>query len=189
MLLLFLHSPACRAELLIYKGATKETLFGSFDPQRRSWKVLVIIDHDTGYFSSIGFTTISGRKRYFTSQHTNSHIVEITGTKDRKQTAITHIPTDCQAQENPGNEGIYLKGANATLTVSTGKTVSFPKLMTDSGGGLSHSTQTGAPYIVEGSSVAVYNQRETVSSNEAGESLDAAFVRLTAQIESLGYSR
>jgi len=118
----------------------------------------------------------------------SSHIVELNGTNGKKQTAVTHIPTDCEAQENPGQEGIYFKGANATLTVNTGTTVSFPKVMTDSGNGLSH-TQSGAPYSVEGSSLFVFNQRETQSSNQAGETLDTAFARLVAQIESLGYTR
>jgi len=186
--ILLLSSFVCRGELLIYKGASKETFFGNFDQERRSLKVLLIIDHDAGYFSSISYTTINGNKRYTTSQHTNSHIVELNGTNGKKQTAVTHIPTDCEAQENPGQEGIYFKGANATLTVNTGTTVSFPKVMTDSGNGLSH-TQSGAPYSAEGSSLFVFNQRETQSSNQAGETLDAAFARLVAQIESLGYTR
>src|SRR5258707_11068011 len=100
------------AELVIFRGVEKESPFGNGDNLSINWKVIVIVDHDSGSFSRIAYATIRGPKRYVTSQHTNSHIVQVLGLNGKTGSAVTRIPTDCEASESPGKESIYLKGPN-----------------------------------------------------------------------------
>ncbi len=113
--------------------------------------------------------------------------MQVTGAHGKAYTTLAHIPNDCDAQENPGKEGVYLQGANATLKLNTNSTMSFPRTLTDSGVGLSHSTNTGEPYITSGSFLLVFNPGRTMTSNQAGETVDVALARIVAYVESLGY--
>ena len=178
-----------QADLLIYKGIERESITGETKALHINAKTFVIIDMETSNFARISYTTINGVKRLSTSQHTNAHVVQVVGANSRMFSVLSHIPTDCDAQESSGKEGVYLKGVNATLTVSSNATITFPKILTDSGGGLSHSKISGDPYLTEGSIVLAFNKVETLRSNNAGENLDAAFNRLVAYVESLGYTQ
>jgi hypothetical protein len=189
VLLLALLTPAfSRAELLIYKELEKQTFTGEGEAVRTISKGYVIIDHFTGQFARVAYGTFFGAKHYWTWQETNSHIVQVTGAKGKIYSVISHIPTDCEAKQSDGNEALILKGANSTLTYNTGQTTSFPKTLNDYGLGLVHSSRTGTPAINEGTVVLVFSQSDTVASNAAGETVDTAFARLTAFVQSLGYT-
>ena len=176
-----------RAELLIYKGIERETDTGGNNSLRINSKAIVIIDHDTGNFGRILYTTINRVKRRATNQYTNAHIVQVVGLRGKTSSIITRIPTECDMQENPGHEGVYMKGTDATLAVGTGANVIFPRTLTDNGVGFHYSTSSGEPIVTDGTLVLVFSKAETVISNGAGETLDAAFARHLAYIESLGY--
>lgn len=94
----FLAPLTSSAELLVYKGVLTQQYFGANNQENRSWKITVIVDHDTGHFSQLTYGTLHGVKRYFTSQLTNSHIVDVTGLRGKPASAITRVPTDCEAQ-------------------------------------------------------------------------------------------
>ena len=181
-----LLSPSSRAELIIYKGIEQEINSSANNGLPINWKVFVIVDHDTGYYARIRYATISGAKLYRTLVHTNTHFVEVVGADAKTYTVITDIPTPCQAQEFPGVEAVSLKGLNASLKISANSTVMFPKVLSVAGVGLSHSAG-GAPILDEIRFTLVFNSAQTLASNAAGESLDAAFSRLIADVQSLGY--
>ncbi len=183
-----LLAPCCtRAELLIYKGIEKEIVTGDTNVLRPTWKVFVIVDGDSGNFARIRYATVNGSKTYRTLTHTNSHIVQLIGSNGRSYSAITRIPTDCDTQEFPGSESVYFKGPNVPLTVKSNLTVFFPRILTDTGVGLSFAPTNGVPILDEGSFVLTFNRTETFASNTAGETIEAAFARLVAYVRSLGY--
>lgn len=175
------------AELLIYRGTERETVTGPNGGLRISPRVFVIIDHETGLYSRISYTTVNGFKRCSVFQPTNTHIIQVTGQNGRLFSAVTYLPTDCEAEAHPGSEGVAFYGANAPLTFLPHQTTSFPRTMTGHGMGLYHSNSSGQPYVSEGNEVLVFSQTETFKSNQAGEDLDAAFARIKAYIQSLGY--
>jgi hypothetical protein len=177
-----------RAELLVYKGIETETITGQGSVLRINSKVFVIVDHETGQLARLAYATINGVKRHSTSQDTNTHIVQVSGKNDRIYSVISRIPSDCEGATSPGHEALILKGANATLTFKAGETTSFPRTLTDYGIGFFFSTSTGEPGIDEGKAVLVFSQKETIASNTAGESLDMAYNRLLAYVQSLGFT-
>jgi len=180
--------PCCtRAELLIYKGIEKEIVTGDTNVLRPTWKLFVIVDGDTGNFVRIRYATVNGAKTLRTLTHTNSHIVQLIGSNGRSYSAITRIPTDCDMQEFPGSESVYFKGPNVSLTVNSNSTVSFPRILTDAGVGLSFAPTNGVPIMDEGSFVLTFNKTETFASNTSGETMGAAFARLVAYVRTLGY--
>jgi hypothetical protein len=176
------------ATLIFYKGAQTENYFGADNEERRAWKVIAVIDSDTGSFARILYGTLHGAKRSATGIYTNTHIVQLTGLKSKSETVIARIPTDCQGQEAPGKESIYLAGINANLSPLPGSIISFPRTFTDTGRSLSHTSSSNSPYIVQGTLLLVFNQAETTTSNQSGETLDAAVARVEAQIQALGYA-
>jgi len=176
------------AELLIYKGVGKENFTGPDGGIRINWKFFVIIDHASGLYNLVSYAAVNGIKHYSISHQTNTHIVQVSGPKGKMFTAITHIPTECEAAERPGKESVSFDGADATLKVGINQTTSFPRVFSDHGMGLSHSTSSGRPYLSDGSATLVFSQSETTKSNSAGETLDAALDRAIAYVESLGYT-
>lgn len=177
------------AELIIYKGTEKETVTGQNNGLRINSKVIVIINLDTGNYAPIGYAILNGNKRLSTTQQTNAHIVQVSGTQSKIITVISRIPNDCDAQERPGKEAVVLKGANAMLTVSSNSTVSFPKTLNNNGSGLSHSSSSGELVLTDGIVLLTFNKAETLASNNAGESFDIAYARLLASVEAHGYTR
>src|SRR5215469_10976248 len=107
------------AELLIYKGNEGERFTGPNGAAQVQWNVIVIVDHDSGNYDWVGYAKINGFKRLSTTQHTNSHIVPITGANNKTYSLITRIPTDCDSAESPGKESVLLKGADSTLLFNT----------------------------------------------------------------------
>src|SRR5207253_6065603 len=92
LLITLLASCFAQAELLIYKGTEKEINTEGNNGRPVSWKVIVIIDHETGNFSRIRYATINSAKIHRTLNETNSHIVQITGSDGKTYSAITRIP-------------------------------------------------------------------------------------------------
>ena len=178
-----------RADLLVYKGTFRENYVGDSMSFRVSGKLFLLVDVQNQTATRLEYATVNGSKEYHTRQYTNIHILQVTGPKGKSYTALTHIPSDCEAQLYPDQESMFFNGANSSLTASTNSTatVYYPKVMNDAGNGLIHSRFTGAPIIGQGSSMAVYNQGETLKANGAGETLEAATARFAVYLESLGY--
>jgi len=176
-----------QAELLIYKGTEKEVNTQGNSGRPVNWKVIVVIDHANGNFSRIRYATIDGVRRHFTLNETNSHILQIIALDGKTYTAVTRIPTECEAQEFPGGETVILKGQNVLISLSPGSTAFIPRILTKAGVGLSHSTTSGQPILDESSFVLAFDKVQTLASNYAGEGRGAAFDRLLAGVISLGY--
>jgi len=179
------HPLIAPAELLIYKGVSTDTETGGARTLRLNLKVFLIIDHDTANFARISYTSYNGSKRVAWSQYTNAHIVQVIWAQSKTCTVLAHIPNDCDAQEAPGREGVYFKGSDSVLSVSTNATTTFPRTLTDNGVGLGHFNDTGDPFVTEGSYTRVFNRQETIKSNTAGETLDVALNMLLSYVESL----
>ena len=184
---LFLSAFGAWSEVIIYKGTLKESVTGESNASRTTWKLFLIVDRDTGHFARIRYATINGANTHRTLLRTNTHIVQVTGLNSQVYSAITRIPTDCDSQESPGNETVAFKGPNVSLKISANSIVSFPKILTDMGVGLSHSTTSGAPILSEGTFLLTFSKTETLASNNSGETLDAAFGRLVTYVQSLGF--
>jgi hypothetical protein len=86
-------------------------------------------------------------------------------------------------------EGVYCAGANSTLTLNTNSTVSFPRVLSERGNGLSYSSTSGQPIFDAGSFQLVFDHQATIASNKSMETLDAVLQRLISRVESLGYAR
>ena len=183
---LFLGSFSARAELLIYKGTEKfiNTSLNNGAPDTQ--KLVVIVDHDTGYFGRVFYGTINGAKEMSFGLHTNVHIVPIVSVNGKSYTAITFIPTDCQAQTSPGNEGIALQGLNAQLKVSATNSVTFPKSMVEYAEGVTHNS-AGTPILDQYRRTITFSPVQTIASNTAGETLEAAFARIVTEVRAMGY--
>ena len=176
------------AELLIYKGVAKDNVTGAQGGLRVNWKFFLIIDHTSALFDVVSYTSINGIKHHTIDRTTNSHIVQVTGANGEVFSAITRIPSECEAEERPGNESVFFEGVNATLTVNENQTTSFPKVLIDHGVSLSYSSTSGQPFLREGAATFEFNQAETLKSNGSGETIETALARLAASVESLGYS-
>ncbi|HXJ61051.1 MAG TPA: hypothetical protein VNU68_30770 [Verrucomicrobiae bacterium] len=175
-------------ELIVYRGTRRDNYNGSGHSLTVLSRLILIVDHDTAQAARLQYESVNGVKRYSTSQWTNTHFVEVTGTRVT-YTAIARMLTPCEIDSGATGEGIYCKGANATLTLNTNSTVFFPKILSDHGNGLGHSQISGEPFLDDGSFQLVFDRPGTLTSNQAGETLDAAFARFTAYLESLGYAR
>ena len=173
--------------VLIYRGTAKEINTAENNVHPSIWKVFLIVDQDTGALARIRYTTLSGAKTHRTLVVTNSHIVQVTGVDGKAYSAITRIPTDCEIQESPGSETVYVKGQNTTLTVTATSTTSFPRLLTRPGVGLSHLSESGAAVLDETNFVLSFDKTQTLMSNAADETIEATFGRLLNYVRSLGY--
>jgi hypothetical protein len=183
---LALGASSSRAELIIYKGTEKEINTGANNGAPINWKLFVIVDPAAGSYARIRYASISGTKTHRILVATNTHIVLVVGADAKTYTAITHIPTDCQAQESPGVEVVSFKGLNAQLKVSAGSTIVFPKILTDVGVGLIHSS-SGVPILDDVRRTLTFSPAQTLASNTAGETLNAALARLVNEVTSMGY--
>ena len=176
------------AELIFYKGPRTDTYVGEGHGLTVAWKMVLIVDHDTAKSARLQYATINGVKRYSTTSWTNTHFVHVTGATG-SYTVIARPPTQCEMDCGATGEGVYCKGRDATLTLNTNSTVSFPRIMSDRGNGLSYSQTSGQPNLVDGSFQVTFDRPGTIASNRTGETLEAALARLIAHFESLGYTR
>lgn len=188
-ILVFSSVTMASGDLLVYKGTFRESYVGDSMSFRVSGKLFILVDLQNQTAARLEYAIVNGSKEYHTRQLTNIHILQVTGPKGKSFTAFTHIPSDCEAQLYPDQESMFFNGANSLLTANTNGTAAiyYPKVMNDTGNGLIHSRATGAPIIGQGSSIAVYNQSETLKANGASETLEAATARYSAYLESLGY--
>jgi len=181
-------SPAIApAELVLYKGSRRDAFNSQGQTLTINWKTFLVVDHDTVQVASLQYGTISGAQRYSTNLWDRVHFVQVPGAKAH-YTAIARMPTQCEIDSGATGEAVYCKGIDAALTVSTGTTVTFPKILTDRGSGLGFSDVNGQPYLVAGSFKFVFDSAGTLQSNQAGETFDAALTRLINYVESLGYN-
>lgn len=178
-----------QADLLVYKGTFRENYVGDSVSFRVNGKLFILVDLQNQTAARLEYATVNGSKEYHSRQLTNIHILQVTGPKGKLYTAFTHIPSDCETQLYPDQESMFFNGANSLLTVNTNSNamLSYPKVMNDTGNGLFYSKSTHAPVIGQGTTIAVYNQSETLKTNGAGETLEAATARYSAYLESLGY--
>lgn len=176
---------AAPAEILFYKGATKDSYVGSDHSFQVTFKLFVIIDHATANEATISYyTDLQGHKLYSTSTRTNLHIVEATGTGGKVYTVISHPLDSCALDAGFTSEGIFLQGANATLTVDANNgTVSFPSsLRLDS-----HGFSPSSSRLVNGGGAVVFDKTDTVIASSAGETLDQSLARAVQIVQKLGY--
>jgi hypothetical protein len=176
------------AELVLYRGIRKDTYTGDGHARALTLRMILIVDHDTAQTAQLYYATVNGAKHYSTSHWTNTHFVQVAGARG-SFTAIARPPTQCEIDSGLTGEGVYCTGANRTLTISTNSTVFFPGTLRDSGNGLFYSDSSGEPILGEGAFHLVFDRPATIASNKSGESIDAAFTRLTDHLESLGYTR
>lgn len=175
-----------RAELILYKGTRRDTFTGEGHGLTVNWKMILVVDHSTAQAARLEYTTVNGDKYYSVAKWTNTHFVQVAGTRG-SYTVIARPPTQCEMDGGATGEAVYCKGPNAALRINTNSTVIFPKTLSDRGSGLGYSSSSGQPILDEGFFQLTFDSPGTFSSNRAGESLDAAFGRITAYIESLGY--
>jgi hypothetical protein len=150
--------------------------------------MILIVDYDTAEAAHVEYATVNGVRRYSISHWTNTHFVQIAGTRN-SSTAIARPPTQCEMDSGSTGESVYCVGANRTLTINTNSTVFFPGMLSDHGNGLFYSDASGQPILGEGSFHLVFDRPGTITSNKSGESLDSALTRLTDYLDSLGYTR
>ena len=185
MILAPVHAPA---ELVLYKGIRKDTYTGDGYARVLTLRMILIVDHTTAQAAYLNYANIYGAKHYTISHWTNAHFVQVAGVRG-SSTAIARPPTQCEMDSGTTGEGIYCSGANRTLTLNTNSTVFFPATLRDNGNGLFYSNTSGEPILGQGAFQVVFDRPGTIASNKSGESLDAALTRLSAHLESLGYTR
>jgi hypothetical protein len=175
------------AELIIYKGTRKDSIMAEGHNLVLNSKLILIVDYASSQSTVFLYSSVSGIKRYSSTQLTNAHFVDVLG-KSGNYLAIAKSPDQCQIDSGVTGEGVYFKGRNANLKINKSSTASFPKIMSGQASGLGYSTNSGQPYLGEGTWKAVFDSSATIASNQDGETFDAAVARVTAQLESMGYS-
>ncbi len=176
------------AELVFYGGTRTDAYTGENHGTTVKWKMILLVDYNNAQVAEISYAVINNNKHYFSSTFTNAHFVTVTG-KSSSSTVIAHMPSQCELDSGQTSEGVYCFGINANLTLDVKTTISFPKTFTSRGGGLSYSTSNGQPILDEGLYQLNFDQRSTLSSNQSGETYDAAIAKMTAYLESLGYTQ
>jgi hypothetical protein len=175
------------AELIHYKGTGRDVSQGRGRSLSLNLKVFLVVDTETENITLIRYAAAFGEKHYGVSAVTNAHFVHVTGAKST-YTAITRVLSDCDREAGRTGEGALCSGLDAQLALNnSASTYTFPKLFKSSGSGVSFSG--GDPVLGEDWFQAVYDRPATVSSNEAGESLEDAVKRLVSQLEAQGYTR
>ena len=173
------------AELVVYSGTAKESRVGAGQSQKITFKYYLVLDHDNANLTEIVYYNIKGVKRFSTYSHTNFHLVEISGPNGKGTMAIAATPNDCDVSEGSTSDGVFLSGATSSLAVNTNSTISFPKVLTGSGRGISY--PNFQPTFNQSSIVINFNSAETLQSNENREALDAAVGRLASLLQGQGY--
>ena len=177
-----------RADLLIFKGTAKESYTGEGHQIKLTSKVILILDRSTTNIARIQYGTISGFKTYYTAHTTNMHFVQIIGASGKLSTAVAFIPTECEQKDNPNSEGIFLSGANGTVTADGKAMIAFPKMLSGGGRGVFFSEQNHLPTMGESTMTVAFSQTDTVDSNNSGETPEAALARYEALVQSQGYT-
>jgi hypothetical protein len=185
--IVILIPPAASAELLVYKGIFKETYIGEGNSRRVNSKVILLIDHATAAIARVEYATVDGIKRYRTSQSTNIHFVEVTGPRGKLWTVLARSPNPCEQQQDSNSEGVFVQGPNATLVAGDGLTLVFPKVLAGGGQGLFYSETSSQPVLAAAAFQAVFNQPDSLTSNNAGETLETALNRYITYVQGLGY--
>jgi hypothetical protein len=180
-----LAAPAA-AEVILYKGTVKVTYTGQNQTMKLSFKAFLVVDHDTADVAELLYASVSGTKFYSTGFLTNQHIVEVTGARLKQYSALTRPASDCDIADGLTGEAVVLQGANSLLAVGTNTTISFPKTLTSVEQG--YSEDSGPASLINGTLTASFDKNRTIASNTAGDTLDSAFDKLVAYVQSLGYT-
>jgi hypothetical protein len=175
------------AQLLVFKGSSSDSYVGEGHTWRVASKTIIVVDYATGNFGRLDYTTINGSKRYTTATYTNAHLVQVSGPNGAPYTAVTRIPSDCYEAENPNREPLYFSGANSTLTITPGTTVSFPKTLSAGGRGFFYSSSNHLPVLSQGAVLGIFSATE--SKARSGDTLDSAMAGYIAYVEGQGYTR
>jgi hypothetical protein len=187
-LALFLTPFIAPAEVLIFKGTSKESYLGEGGGIKFSSRLILLIDRQAGKVVRIQYTVVGGEKKYNSATVTNLHEVAVEG-RGKSYTVLSRPPKNCAEDAEPStSEGVYLTGVTAVLKINDETTTTFPKTVTSAGEGLFYSSQSNQPILGEVGLIASFNQKETAASLEAGEDLDAAKARLIDALELMGYT-
>ncbi len=178
-------SPAS-AELIIYKGTLKQNASGLGVSMKLNSQFYLVVDHDTAAVALIQYVTANSSKTYAASTETNLHFVQMSAGKGKLIDAISQPPGECDLSDGNSSENVFVQGAEATLTLSPGSTVTFPKTL--SGTDKEVDTSSGNIYI-ESTLVVSFDKTQTPLSNGNGETLDAAVARISTSLEDQGYQK
>jgi hypothetical protein len=176
-----------QAELLIYKGTARFKFVGDGISRSVPVKSALVFDHQTTQAVVIAYGSINGFKFYGTDSVTNLHVVQVTGNLGKGYTALTQQRTQCDLDADNRSESVFCQGADSVLKIYTNSTTVFPKTMSSVGMTVSFLEASEIPVIAQENVTINFNSLETIQSNTAGETLEEAAGRLSAQLESLGY--
>ena len=174
------------AELIIYKGTLKQSAVGLGVNQKLNSQFYLIVDHDTANVVEIQSINFKGSKTYATSTETNLHFVQMSGAKGKTIQAIAHSPNECDVDEGASDDGVFVQGADATLTLQPGSTVVFPKTLSGTASQVSNSS---GPIYIESTLVVGFDTKQTPLSNGNAETLDQALTRISSILEGEGYQK
>jgi len=179
-------SPAS-AELIIYKGTLKQAATGLGVNQKLNSQFYLIVDHDTAAFTQVPYLSFNGSKTYATMTETNFHFVQMSGAKGKTIQAIAKPPSECDTNEGNTSDSVFVQGADSTLIVNSGTTITFPKTLSGAGGQVDYSQ--GPPIYIASTLVVSFDSKQTPQSNGNGETLDAALTRISTMLEGQGYQK
>jgi len=174
------------AELIIYKGTLRGSFYGQNLSEKLNFGFYLVVDYDTANVAEIQYASIRGNKFYSSNTETNLQFMEMNGPNGKTIQAISIPPNSCDTSEGITSAGVLAKGATSVLTINTNSTISFPKVL--SGGGRGIDSSSGQPTYIENTVVVSFDSPDTLTSNENGETMDAAVTRLTNALQAQGYS-
>jgi hypothetical protein len=178
----------CLADLAFYSGSLKIDRAGSQVELKQRYKVFVVIDYASGEIAKINyFPPTGGLKPYTVDYFEGLHTNDVSFSKRKSYTILAKADTLTNSNSFIVTSA-FAKGSNSRLTVKTGVTVSFPRILTWVYRGVSASSGTGEIITWEETGVVAFDKDETIHSNDRGETLTEAAARLGAFLDSRGYT-
>lgn len=176
------------ADLVVYKGLSRNLINGNDRTLVVNWRTVIIVDPTEGSAAILHYGIQFGRKIYIPPvTGTNLHITRVEGTS-RSYTVINSRISPCELEQGSNAERVSFSGPDATLTLRSGSTIQFPKVIKSATGYLSRPGRPDAS-VVEEAIQCSYNRPATIASNEAGETVGAAMNRITAELIGQGYTQ
>jgi hypothetical protein len=176
-----------KADVLIFKGARKDKMVAQCRKFTVSAKLTLIVDYESAKSAIVIYRSNNGIKRYSISYLANSHFVTVSGGQTN-YTLIARSPDQCQISSGSMTESVYFKGREAFVKFNAHSFVRFAKILSGYGSGLIYSTTSGQPGSYDATWTVTFNAPSTIASNEAGDTFEAALAKITAQLESMGYT-
>jgi hypothetical protein len=178
------------ASQVIYKSVGHQTLTGNGKITRITTKGFLVLQFGSnGNASAISAFTLNGQKLFTIVPLQNYSWVQVTGPNG----AIYDVFAKA---ENPGTqfattilESVFHQGKESLVIIDPSGPTALPRTFSSVGQNIFHNVSTGITLAGTAASTEFLDVKGSLTSNNAGESFDAAVARLSAIFVAAGYTQ